>query len=181
MKKIITYAIFILAITLIQTNLIGNIAILGVKPNLFIVFIIVVGLTNGSETGAVIGFIVGLVMDSYSPAPVGVYALIGLLLGILSGISNRNFFRDNYILTMAFAFIYTILFETVAYFALISNLFWPDGVLSVLINLLNSYKNFIIIEAIYSIPFALILHLLSFKFLVGLDKEGRRLRYRRGY
>ena len=90
MKKIITYAIFILALTLIQTNLIGNIAILGVKPNLFIVFIIVVGLTNGSETGAVIGFIVGLVMDSYSPAPVGVYALIGLLLGILSGISNRK-------------------------------------------------------------------------------------------
>lgn|GEM_PF-124125 len=181
MKKILIYAVFILLITLMQTNLIDAIAIFGVKPNLFIVFIIVVGLTNGSETGAVVGFVTGLVMDSYSPTPVGVYALIGLLLGGLSGFSNRNFFRDNYILTMAFAFIYTVVFETVAYFALISGLFWADGVGSVFVNLLYAYRNFILIEAIYSIPFALIIHLLSFKFLVGLDKEGRRLKYRRGY
>jgi len=181
MKKIISYAIFIFVITLIQTNLIGNIAVFGVKPNLFIVFIIVVGLTTGIETGAVVGFIVGLIMDSYSPTPVGIYTLLGLLLGLLSGVSNRNFFRDNYILTIAFAFIYTLLFETVAYFVFISGLFWADGVVSVLYNLLMSYKNIILIEALYSIPFAVIIHLLSFKFLVGLDKEGRRLRYRRGY
>ena len=180
-KKIITYALFIIVITLIQTNIIDAISILGVKPNLLIVFVIVVGLTNGSETGAFVGFVAGLVMDSFSPTPVGIYAIIGMYLGVIAGISNRSFFRDNYILTMVFAFIYSVAFETIVYVFVMSGQYWQDGIGSVFINLLYSYKNFILLEAAYNMPFALILHLLSFKFLVGLDKEGRRLKYRRGY
>ena len=180
-KKIITYALFILIITLIQTNIIESISILGVKPNLFIVFIIVVGLTNGSGTGAFVGFATGLVMDSFSPTPVGIYALLGMYLGVISGISNRSFFRDNYILTMVFAFIYSLAFESVVYILVMSGQYWQEGIGSVFVNLLYSLKNFILIEALYNMPFALVLHILSFKFLVGLDKEGRRLKYRRGY
>ena len=180
-KKIFIYALFILLITLIQTNIIDAISILGVKPNLLIVFVIVVGLTNGSQTGTIVGFMVGLVMDSYSPTPVGVYALMGMYLGLVSGISNRSFFRDNYILTMVFVFLYTLAFETVIFIFVLSAEYWQQGIGSVFINLLYSYKNFILLEAAYNMPFAIVLHLLSFRFLVGLDKGGRRLKYRRGY
>ncbi|MEI6132149.1 MAG: rod shape-determining protein MreD [Bacillota bacterium] len=181
MKKVLIYAIFLLALTLLQTNFVQGIAIFDVKPNLLIAFIIVVGLTNGSRIGAVVGFISGLIMDSYSSSPVGIYMLLGMLLGMLSGATNKNFFRDNYILTIVFAFVYTMLFETVAYFFVLAPISWSDGIGSVLINLFVSYKNFILIEAVYAIPFACALHFLSFKFLVGLNKEGRRMKYRRGY
>lgn len=180
-KKVFVYAVFILSIVLVQTNIVNVIEIFGVKPNIFLVFIIVAGLTNGSSTGAVVGFIMGLIMDSYSPVPVGTFALLGMYTGVIAGISNRSFFRDNYVLTVVFTLIYTIVYETVVFLLLFSWSYMSGGIGGILMNLIYSLKNIIVIEAIYNVPFAIFLHLLSFKFLVGLDSEKKRLQYKKSY
>lgn len=66
MKKVLNIIIlFIVFIILyfLQLNFFGNFTIWGVKPNLFIIFILFIGLYSGIRMGTAFGLILGIAID----------------------------------------------------------------------------------------------------------------------
>ena len=95
MKKVLT--IIILCITfifiyLLELNFFNWFTIAGVKPNLFVILTLFIGLYSGRRMGAILGFVFGLIIDvigNNAIAPTGVIlAIIGFA---------RRIFRKKFI------------------------------------------------------------------------------------
>ena len=81
-----------------QTSVWPQISILGVTPDTALIFIVGYGILRGDVEGAIFGFSAGLLQDIFSGGPIGMFALLGFLIGYVSGKPFRDFFKDNYIL-----------------------------------------------------------------------------------
>ncbi|HEX2947750.1 MAG TPA: rod shape-determining protein MreD [Clostridia bacterium] len=114
-RKFIFYSFFILVFFLLQTTLLHYAAILGVIPNILIVFVIITGLLRGNTEGGTVGFFAGLVVDLVFGSVLGFYALLGLYLGIAAGSVSRRLFRENLLVAVFFTFVYSVLYESMIY------------------------------------------------------------------
>ncbi len=85
LSTIIIFLIFIL-IYFLQSNFFNWFNIAGVKPNLFIILALTVGLFAGRIYGATIGIFLGLLLDFFIGRNIGIY---GIQLGI-AGLLRRN-------------------------------------------------------------------------------------------
>ena len=82
----------------IQTSILPHVAIFGVTPDTALIFIVSYGILRGDVEGAIFGFSAGLLQDIFSGGPIGMFALMGFLIGYVSGKPFRDFFKDNYFL-----------------------------------------------------------------------------------
>jgi rod shape-determining protein MreD len=73
-----------LALTL-QHSLMADLRIGQVQPDLLLLVAVLSGIVGGSERGAVIGFLTGLLADLFLPAPMGLSALAFSLVGFATG------------------------------------------------------------------------------------------------
>jgi len=166
--KYIILSVLLLVSTMLQTNIVGNIEIFGVEPNLFIIMITGFALLNGPFEGAIVGFIAGLIQDVIIGNSVGGFALLGMYLGMIIGISNKRFVKDSLIIAVPFVFISTILYEAVFY--IFSFYLKGDN------NVLFAFRNIILPEALYNSVITLGLFPLIV-YLEGLINEhGRNVR-----
>lgn len=85
LSTIIIFFIFIL-IYFLQSNFFTWFNIAGVKPNLFIILVLITGLFVGKIYGSTLGIILGLLLDFFIGKNLGVYAI---QLG-LAGLLRRN-------------------------------------------------------------------------------------------
>jgi len=85
LSTIIIFLIFIL-IYFLQSNFFSWFNIAGIKPNLFIILVLMVGLFVGKIYGATTGIVLGLLLDFFIGEKLGVYAI---QLGI-AGLLRRN-------------------------------------------------------------------------------------------
>ena len=91
-------AVVILVNYVSQTSVWPQVAILGVIPETALILIVSYGILRGDIEGAIFGFSAGLLQDIFSGGPIGMFALIGFLVGYASGKPFRDFFKDNYFL-----------------------------------------------------------------------------------
>lgn len=82
----------------LESTALGTVAILGVKPDTMLVFIVSYGILRGDVEGAIFGFFAGLTHDLFGGYFVGLYAMLGMLTGYVCGKPFRDFFHDNYFL-----------------------------------------------------------------------------------
>ena len=77
----------VLAAVVLQTAVLGQVAIDGVVPDLALVLVVAVALVRGPEVGAVTGFTAGLVLDLAPPADhvAGRWALALMVVGYVAG------------------------------------------------------------------------------------------------
>lgn len=85
LSTIIIFFIFIL-IYFLQSNFFTWFNIAGIKPNLFIILVLITGLFVGKIYGATLGIIFGLLLDFFIGKNLGIYAI---QLG-LAGLLRRN-------------------------------------------------------------------------------------------
>ena len=85
LSTIIIFLIFIL-IYFLQSNFFSWFNIAGIKPNLFIILVLMVGLFVGKIYGATTGIVLGLLLDFFIGKKLGIYAI---QLG-LAGLLRRN-------------------------------------------------------------------------------------------
>ena len=85
LSTIIIFLIFIL-IYFLQSNFFSWFNIAGIKPNLFIILVLMVGLFVGKIYGATTGIVLGLLLDFFIGKNLGLYAI---QLGI-AGLLRRN-------------------------------------------------------------------------------------------
>lgn len=78
----------------LQSTLLDAVAIANVVPDLALVTLVYVAHKNGPMMGQIVGFIGGMVLDFMSLSPLGLFALVGTLLGFLLGITRGKMFVD---------------------------------------------------------------------------------------
>lgn len=84
--------IVLLAIAVaLQTLIVSRISVLGVTADVFLIFTVVVAINRGSMEGAIFGFFAGVVADVAFIQPLGVRALVYVLVGYSVGMVVARF------------------------------------------------------------------------------------------
>lgn len=79
---------------ILQSTVLGRVAILNVVPDLALGILVFSAYINGTMTGQISGFFSGLLLDFLSAAPLGLNSLVRTLIGALTGIFKGSFFLD---------------------------------------------------------------------------------------
>ena len=98
MKKIVINVGIIISfiiIYLLQVNIFASFKIAGVMPNIFIIFILFIGLFYSKTAGIVYGISFGLLLDFFIGRKVGISGIMLGVVGFIGGIFDKNFSKEN--------------------------------------------------------------------------------------
>ena len=129
MKILLKGAIIVVAIV-IQLTLINSITILGLKPDLIMVVVVVFSLLKGEKEGSISGFASGLLQDIFSTGILGINALAKTVIGFTCGILKEKIFHEHIlfiipVITFISSFMQSILiFLLLRAFGIEYNLAW---------------------------------------------------------
>ena len=118
MKKVISVIsiVFVfLILYFLQENFFSWFTIYGIKPNLFLIFVAVIGLFLGKDYGFGLGVIFGLFLDLFSSGIIGITSIVLGAVGGLAGVLEKNFSRDHRLTFLLIITILTIIGEVLFY------------------------------------------------------------------
>lgn len=118
MKKIIINILIILSFLIIyflHANLFTWFKIAGVMPNLFVIFVLFIGLYAGKFMGLVYGVAFGILIDSFISKKIGISAIMLGAVGIIGMIFDKNFSKENRFTIIIMVIISTIVYEIGSY------------------------------------------------------------------
>ncbi len=118
MKKIIINICFVLTIFIIyflQANFFTWFNISGVMPNLFVIYILFIGLFANKKLGIVYGAITGLILDVIVGEIVGINTVLLAIVGYIASVFDKNFAKDNRMIIIVMSIVSTVFFECVSY------------------------------------------------------------------
>lgn len=113
--RIALTALLIFVNFILQTTLFTHFAIQGIFPNTALILVTSYALLRGSKEGAYVGGATGLLMDVFFHTYIGFYTVLYAALAYLFGRSQRDFYRENYLLPVIFCVISTCIYEAVLY------------------------------------------------------------------
>ena len=114
MKKtgiVICLFLTFIIIYLLQSNLFSWFNIAGVKPNLFVILVLITGLFIGKRAGTIFGIIFGISLDFLISKSIGISAIMFGIIGFLGGYLDKNFSKDSRITIITMILIATFLYE----------------------------------------------------------------------
>jgi len=88
-------ALILLILILFQSLFSGMVSIMGVNFDLPIIILVYVALTRGSTYGMVFGFLIGLLLDVFTPQTLGWGALVKCLIGFTVGSFKDNLYLES--------------------------------------------------------------------------------------
>ena len=164
MKKVlIIFGIFItfFIIYFLQNDFFSWFNLAGIKPNLFIIYVLFIGMFVGKELGVSIGIFSGILLDFYIGRNIGTTAIMLGIVGYLGGYLDKNFSKDSK-LTIIFVVIgSTCIYEIGKY---IMNIIIFKIDLEII-----AYLKILLIEIVYQILLTIILY--PFMKKVGYSME----------
>ena len=164
-KTIINVSLILTAILIyiLQANFFSWFNIAGIMPNLFVIFILFIGLFGNRTMGTIYGLVVGLFLDFIIGTRVGINS-IGLgLIGFLAAIFDKNFSKDSRMTIMVMVVVATVIFEALSY--LLNYI-----LLSTNVEIFNFIK-ILVIEVIYTLIITIIVYPLMQKFGYDMENE----------
>ncbi len=166
MKKLTINICLILTafiIYFLQSNFFNWFTISHVMPNLFVIFILFIGLFSNRITGIVYGVVLGGILDLTIGTQIGINA-VGLgVIGFLAATFDKNFSKDSRATIMFMVLGTTFIFEILVYIL-------NYVVLSTNIEIINFIK-ILAIEIIYNLIIVIILYPLIQKFGYSIENE----------
>jgi len=166
LKKTIINCCLIFTIFLIyflQSNFFNWFNIAGIMPNLFVIFILFVGLFANRTIGIVYGLSIGLFLDFVIGAKIGINIISLGIIGFLSSIFDKNFSKDSRMTIMVMVVAVTGIFE-------ISSYLLNYVLMGINIEIFNFIK-ILIIEIIYNIILTIILYPIIQKFGYYIENQ----------
>ena len=94
LRKIVLFIIISICFVL-QTTTFQTLSFAGITPNLMIIVVSAFGLMRGKREGMYIGFICGLLIDIFCGFYLGVYALLYMYVGYLTGLFQKRFYPED--------------------------------------------------------------------------------------
>lgn len=153
-----------------ENTLLANTAFFGISPNTAIIVIVSFAVMRQEYEGAIIGFIIGLLVDILFGNVVGLNALFYMLIGFLAGKPFKEFYLENYVLPFLLVGIFTILYN---FFYYIINFLFRAR-----LDLASYFLRIIlpetIINIIITVPIYCILFLVNYK-IEKIENEKRKM------
>ncbi len=118
MKKVRGTLIIVLIFILLyffQINFFSWFTIRGVKPNLFVILSLFIGLFAGKKIGGICGIVFGTILDILVGRSIGFTGIILGAIGLLGEIFDKNFSKDSRLTIIFMTAGATILFEICMY------------------------------------------------------------------
>ena len=118
MKKILINIILFITFIIIyflQSNLFSWFKIAGIMPNLFVIFVLFLGLYTNKITGITYGILLGLLIDLFIGKKVGLSAIMLGLVGVIGVFFDKNFSKENRVTLIIMVVVSTLVFETGSY------------------------------------------------------------------
>ena len=118
MKKVAINIFLIITIFIIyflQSNFFSWFNISGIMPNVFVIFVLFVGLFAGRTMGIIYGIVVGTILDVLMNNLIGINIITYSIIGFLAGIFDKNFSKDNRMIIMIMVIGTTLIFEITNY------------------------------------------------------------------
>jgi rod shape-determining protein MreD len=94
---------------LLQSTLLGRVAIRGVRPDLAMLVLVFVAMRRGPMVGQVSGFLSGFLEDLMNVSPLGFHSLLRTVIGYLFGLLWGNVFVDPFLMPIVLAVVATLL------------------------------------------------------------------------
>ena len=94
LRKIVLFFIISICFVL-QTTTFQTLSFAGITPNLMIIVVAAFGLMRGKTEGMYIGFISGLLIDIFCGFYLGIYALLYMYVGYLTGLFQKRFYPED--------------------------------------------------------------------------------------
>lgn len=120
-KAIILLLLFLIFIFLylIQSNFFSGFTIAGVKPNLFILLVLCIGLYAGKRVGSILGIVFGILIDIFIGKHIGISGILLGMVGYVGGYIDKNFSKDSKITIILISIGITIIYELINYIILV--------------------------------------------------------------
>ena len=100
----------------LQANVFSNFTISGIKPNLFIIFILIIGLFGNNFLSILFSIICGIWLDSLYSESIGITSAMLCLIGFMATWFDSLWSKDEKISIVIIVFIATFIFEFGSYF-----------------------------------------------------------------
>lgn len=97
--------LIVAAALILHQSVLAAIRIVEVRPELTLLVAVAAGLVAGSERGAVVGFLAGLLTDVFLPTPLGLTALTFALVAFAVGMVQSSIVRSAWWITPVVAFL----------------------------------------------------------------------------
>jgi rod shape-determining protein MreD len=99
----------------IQSTLFHFIRIYNVSANLVLIALIILSLQTDEVVGGFLGFFTGMLWDVYYSHNMGIYALILLIIGFVSGKLSDNVYKFDFLTNLYFTIFGTLFFHLAYY------------------------------------------------------------------
>lgn len=165
MKKTIITICLILTFFIIfflQVNVFQTFTIAGIMPNLFVIFILFVGLYANVSLGLSFGVVGGLIIDLVYSKSIGITAVMLCVVGYLGAYFDKNFSKENKITIIIMVAVVTIIYE-IGYYVLSSIILEFDLEIFYFVKIL-------LVEVLYNILLSIILYPTIQKFGYSVDR-----------
>ena len=124
LKKVIAVILLIVSffvIYFLQSNFFTWFTIARVQPNLFIIFVLFIGLFTGKKLGLILGIIFGFYIDIVIGRQIGISGIMLGIIGLAGEYLDKNFSKESKITIILMIISSTIVFELGSYlFSLIT-------------------------------------------------------------
>ncbi len=124
-NKLIPSSLLLVLFVVLQSTLLGKVAIYGVTPDFALILLVFLSNSSGSVKGQGLGFVSGLVQDLISSSPLGFNTLIRTAIGFIFGKLKGKLFLDSILLPVLFGVSATLFKELFS--GLLSVMFMPDS------------------------------------------------------
>lgn len=108
--KAVHHSIWLILLSALQPTLLNYIKIFHVKPNLFLIYIVLAAFFCGKRDGAIIGAVFGIMLDLLLGKLVGLHAILYMYFGFLFGLISENILKKPTVLISLLAVLVTSLF-----------------------------------------------------------------------
>lgn len=150
----------------LQVNIFSLFTIAGVSPNLFVMFVLFIGLFANQFLGISLGVLFGLILDFVYGRVIGTTAIMLCVIGYLGSYFDKNFSKENKLTIMFMVAGATLIYEFGLYF-----------LNSIILDFSREYFAFIkiaLIECLYNILLAIIFYPMVQKFGYLIDRTFKK-------
>lgn len=155
-------AIIFFIIFFLQSNVFQAFTINGIMPNLFVIFVLFIGLSANMPTGVAFGVIGGLIIDFVYSKTIGVTAVMLCLVGYLGAYFDKNFSKENKMTIIIMVAVATLIYE-IGHYGLNVIILGFDA------EIINFVK-IILIEILYNVLLTIILYPIIQKAGYAIDR-----------
>lgn len=153
MKKALAIVLLIVSFLIIyfsQSNFFTWFTIAGVQPNVFVIFILFIGLFAGKKLGLIFGLLIGFFLDIVIGRQVGISGIVLGLIGLIGEHLDKSFSKESKITIMLMIAGSTIIYEVACY---------VFSIVTLNINIeMFSFIKILLIEVLYNLLLTIILY-----------------------